>query len=88
MDERHMGTFLPIVDTWHWLTNLPDLASMPGRLAVNETSTMQIGRYWEYPISEKILQILPAKVVNRCRLENSRTPNLLSHSDYLVGTPQ
>ena len=46
MGEWHMGTFLPMVDTWHWLPEFPDLTSMLCRLGVDETSGMQKVRYW------------------------------------------
>ena len=86
MGERHMETFLPLVDTWHWLPDFPDLASRPCRLGVDETSGMQKCRCWEYLFSDEFLQILLGKVSDRSCLENCRTPNLLSHSDELVGT--
>ena len=81
-----METFLPLVDTWHWLPDFPDLASRPCRLGVDETSGMQKGRCWEYLFSDKFLQTLLGKVSDSSCLENCRTPNLLSHSDDLVGT--
>ena len=44
--ERHVVTFLPMVDTWLLLPDFPDLASKLCRLGVDETSGMQKGRYW------------------------------------------
>ena len=83
-----MGTFLSMDDTWHWLPDFPDLASRPCRLGVDETSGMQKGRYREYLISDRFLQIIPGRLSNRSCLENCGTPNLLSHSSDLVGTLQ
>ena len=83
-----MGIFLPMVDTWHWFHDFPDLSSRSCRLRVDETSGMLKGRHWEYLISDKFLQILSVEVSNRSCLENCGTPNLLSHSSDLVGTPQ
>ena len=83
-----MGTFLSMVDTWHCLPDFPDLASRPCRLGVDETSGMQKGLCWEYLISDKFLLTLLAKVSNHSYLENCGTPNLLSHSNDLVGTLQ
>ena len=88
MGEKHMVTFLHMVDTKHWLLDFPDLASRPCRLGVDETSGMQKGYSWGFLISDKFLQILPEKVSNRSCPENCGTPNLLSHSDDLVGTLQ
>ena len=83
-----METFLSMVDTWHWLLDFPDLASRPCRLGADDTSGMQKGRYWEYLISDKFLQILLGRVSNHSCLENCGTPNLLSNSNDLVGTLQ
>ena len=88
MGERYMGTFLPMVDTLHSLSDFPDLAFMPSRLGVEGTAGMRKALYWEYLIVDKFLQILPRKVSNHFCPENSRTLNLLSHLDDLVGTPQ
>ena len=88
MGQRHMGIFLPMVDTGHCLPDIPDLASMPCKLAVYEISGMKKGQYWEYLISDKFLQILSGKVSNRSCPENCETLNLPSHSHDLVGTLQ
>ena len=77
-----------MVDTWPRLFDFPDLASIPCRLGIDETSGMQKVHYCEFLISGKSFQLLPGKVSNRSCPENFGTPNLLPHSDELLDSLQ
>ena len=87
MGKKHMETFLSTADTCHWLPDFPDLAFKLCRLKVDEISgckKVDTRSSWSLTNFCKSL----GKVSTSSCPQNCGTPNLLSHSDDLVGTLQ